>query len=261
MPEKENIMTRANTEIYKCQKCRDIKYLFVDEFIEGYGHREVAKPCPECNMTVIASDQRNRAGIPQKYFDTYFPDFMWNLYKSDVSTIKQFTADFVNSYRMWREKRMGVYIWSKERGSGKTMLASSIMNSLMSTEGVAARFTSVPNYLGILQDAFKKKAEETDHSKQYFDCDILCLDDLGAEKQSEWANQELFKLIDYRYTKGKLIVVTSNIPIKDLECDSRVIDRLNEMCMQIHMPEEGIRALRANDKKQKFADSIRQRYQ
>ncbi len=257
----KNITTEVSTVTCKCQRCKDIKYVFFDEFVEGYGYHEWAQPCPACNPSSIANDQRCRAGIPQKYFCTFYPEFKWDSYNEDITVNKQLTSDFIKAFQEWKDNRLGLYIWSRERGSGKTMLASSILNSLMVKEGISARFTSVPYYMDILQKAFKKKSEETDHSRQFWGCDVLCLDDLGAEKQSDWSNQELFKLIDYRYTKGKIIIATSNMSIKDLECDSRIIDRLNDMCMQIHMPEEGIRAQKANLKKQKFVDSIRRKYQ
>ena len=256
----DSTMTEANTAICKCQRCKDIKYVFFDEIVAEYGYHEWAQPCPVCNAQNIANDQRARAGIPRKYFCTFYPDFKWDSYGKNVAEQKMLVTDFVKSFKKWKDNRMGLYIWSKERGSGKTMLASAVLNSLMLQNGVSARFTSVPNYLGILTNAFKRKSEETDHSAQYWQSDVLCFDDLGAEKQTEWSNQELFKIIDYRYLKGKSLVVTSNMQIKDLECDDRIVDRLNDMCMQIHMPEESIRTMIANNKKNKFAESIREKY-
>lgn len=61
--------------------------------------------------------------------------------------------------------------------------------------------------------------------------DILILDDLGAEKDTAWTEQELFALIDYRNRNSLCTFITSNETLADLEkcIGSRVVSRIVEM--------------------------------
>ena len=107
-----------------------------------------------------------------------------------------------------------------------------------------------------LKRSFNRKPEEPDHSRQYQECDLLILDDFGAEKNGAWQDQELFRLIDYRYTRRLPVIVTANSPVDQLDCNTRIVDRLYDMTVMIHLPEEGIRAKKADERKRRFLDSV-----
>ena len=87
-------------------------------------------------------------------------------------------------------------------------------------------------------------------------CDLLVLDDLGSEKQSEWADQELFRLIDHRANEGKPVIITSNVPMEALKCDGRISSRLGDMCVSVAMPEISIRQKKAEEKHEKILRKI-----
>ena len=55
---------------------------------------------------------------------------------------------------------------------------------------------------------------------------ILILDDLGAEKRSDWSDELLFKLLDYRYREELPTAVASNLIPADLE--PRIASRLQD---------------------------------
>lgn len=62
--------------------------------------------------------------------------------------------------------------------------------------------------------------------------DLLVLDDVGAEKASEWTQERLYSIIDHRYAECYPLIVTSNLPPKRLspQTGDRVASRLAEMC-------------------------------
>lgn len=239
----------------KCKKCRDLGYVFVEEDVEDYGYHQYAKVCPVCKAG-NPDDQRVKAGLPQKFFTTCFPDFKFDLYSGNVEDIRKITASFFRDFEKWQDDALGLYLWSNIRGSGKTMLACALSNSLMIKLGISVRFVTVPDYLEYLKRSFSRKPEETDHARQYRECDLLVLDDFGAEKNGEWQNQELFRLVDYRYTRRLPLIVTANSPVNQLECNARIVDRLYDMTVMLHLPEEGIRARKADERKQRFLSSV-----
>lgn len=62
--------------------------------------------------------------------------------------------------------------------------------------------------------------------------DVLLLDDLGAEKSTEWTQAILFEIIDYRYNNNRPIIITTNCLPEELKekIGERSVDRLREMC-------------------------------
>lgn len=69
------------------------------------------------------------------------------------------------------------------------------------------------------------------------------LDDIGAEKPTEWVRETLFSLIDFRYQNNKPIIFTSNFHLSNLEnkLGKPIISRIVEMCRVIKLDGEDFR--------------------
>jgi len=87
----------------------------------------------------------------------------------------------------------------------------------------------------LLDEARARYEEEKEHPAEHFgksplewaqEVGLLILDDLGAEKSSEWAMSKLDELIDFRYINLKPTVFTTNLPFSQLP--GRVSSRLKE---------------------------------
>jgi DNA replication protein DnaC len=66
--------------------------------------------------------------------------------------------------------------------------------------------------------------------------DLLQLDDLGAERTSEWVLEQLYSIVNARYEAERAIVLTTNISDVDElrgQVGERTVSRLTEMCEQI----------------------------
>jgi DNA replication protein DnaC len=79
-----------------------------------------------------------------------------------------------------------------------------------------------------------------DSRKRIRDCQhagLLVIDDLGAEKASEWTQERFYSVIDHRYANCMPLIVTSNIPPKELaeQTGERAASRLAEMCEVVPM--------------------------
>ncbi len=61
---------------------------------------------------------------------------------------------------------------------------------------------------------------------------VVILDDIGAEKPSEWVEEQLYALIDIRYRMQRSTIFTTNCSMKQLEgqIGSRSVSRIIEMC-------------------------------
>ena len=100
-------------------------------------------------------------------------------------------------------------------GLGKSHLAKSVTDGLIE-KGFSAIFISVPKLLRKIKSTYSNDSEVSEdeiinHLEQV---DLLVLDDLGAEKQSDWTIERIFDIIDSR--QGMSTIYTTNYTLNDL---------------------------------------------
>lgn len=117
-------------------------------------------------------------------------------------------------------------------GTGKTFASSCIANYLMKN-GKTAFIINMGLYISKLQREWSEG--EKDVLDLVKNCDLLVIDDFGVEKVSEFVVSKVFTLIDTRYRSTKTTIITSNFSIEEIEkkFDSRIADRINEMCFPL----------------------------
>lgn len=131
-------------------------------------------------------------------------------------------------------------------GTGKTRMLIEIMAAHLIIEAkkhsfngeikinpavVSRTFRTVTEVLSDIKDEFDY-AGPAKVVNLLFDSPILFLDDLGAEKSSEWVKEQLYMVINKRYNWLRPVVITSNMRIKDIAeaYGDRMASRLVEMC-------------------------------
>lgn len=132
-------------------------------------------------------------------------------------------------------------------GTGKTMLASCLAADLIRRR-VPVRWCNVADVLRAIRSCFDKKGRTEDEVIQSFiSPQVLVLDDLGKERPTEWALEQLFAVINARYDACKPLIVTTNYGGTDLvhrltpkgETDDTtaraIVDRLRETSIVIKL--------------------------
>lgn len=117
----------------------------------------------------------------------------------------------------------GLYIWSENTGTGKTSWACKIMGyyfrkiafrSGLENEGL---YIYLPTFLEDLRSYYDNPTPEFDEELEMVKkCKLLIMDDLGAEKPSEWVAERLLSFINTRVSNGLSTIYTSNISIDEL---------------------------------------------
>lgn len=113
------------------------------------------------------------------------------------------------------------------RGTGKTHLAVGALMEMWRRHEKRGRFWPFADLLARYRDTFEP--DRATESAAAIDAEmrrtpILVLDDLGANKSSEWAEEAMFRLVDERYRERKPLIITTNLPINQLP--QRVMSRL-----------------------------------
>lgn len=116
-------------------------------------------------------------------------------------------------------------------GCGKTHLAAAIINRL-AERGIYGRFEVVPELLETIRSGFNRQDDEAKASiNQLKEAALLVLDDLGAEKVTDWAREQIFIIINRRYESMLPTVITTNYTTAELvnRLGQRTVSRLVEM--------------------------------
>lgn len=136
-------------------------------------------------------------------------------------------------------------------GTGKThaawtavgywCLAAGVMPYTPRTQGVEGWSTAGPTVIFTRMTDLLDDLRPGDSSRQRVrDCQsasLLVIDDIGAEKASEWTQERLYTIIDHRYANCLPLLVTGNLPPSKLaeQTGERSASRLAEMCEVVAM--------------------------
>jgi DNA replication protein DnaC len=112
-------------------------------------------------------------------------------------------------------------------GTGKTHLLAAVATALLSTTA-RPLYCVVPEFLAFLRESFD--AGQSESCSRRFEAvrnaGVLLLDDLGAEKETEWTQEQLYRVINHRYNEGLPTLIASNVPLDEIE--PRIASRIRD---------------------------------
>jgi DNA replication protein DnaC len=126
-------------------------------------------------------------------------------------------------------------------GVGKTHLAVAVLRQVIMTRGAFGIFYDTRDLLRVIRSTYDpvNRTQEMDVLRPVIECDLLVLDDLGAEKTSEWVDETLNLIVNARYSDRRTTIFTSNYEDRPDSTDPdsllfrigfRMRSRLHEMC-------------------------------
>ena len=146
----------------------------------------------------------------------------------------------------------GLLLWG-DVGTGKSFFAGCIANALLE-QCVPVLMTNFAKLLNALSGMY------TDDRNAYIDSlnrySLLIIDDLGVERSSTFAQEQVFHVIDSRYRSGKPLIVTTNLTLDELKhtedtAKRRIYDRILERCVPIRINNLNIRQKNAQEQLQR----------
>lgn len=160
------------------------------------------------------------------------------------------TRRYVDQWQEMSHKGKGLLFLGKP-GTGKTFYSCCVANALID-KGIFAFVTNVTE----VTRTFKGEEDRRRLLHYTSSAALMVLDDLGAERSTEYAIEQLYAVVDQRYRSGKPLIVTTNLTLDQLKNApelgrQRIYERVMEMCPFDHtFTNESRRSLSAAENKE-----------
>ena len=149
---------------------------------------------------------------------------------------------FVQHWDEFKKDSMGLLLWGPV-GTGKSFIAGCIANALLD-QGVPVMMTNFARLLNKLTDMYA--GDRNAYIDSFNSFPLLIIDDLGVERNSEFAREQVFSVIDSRYRSQLPLIVTTNLTPEQMRnpedlARARIYDRVLERCTPIRVDGQNIR--------------------
>ena len=228
-----------------CEFCDDTGW----KPIEQNGIRRVVR-C-DCRRARIGQERLADSNIPKRYQHCTIANF--TAYNESLERAAVHAAAMADAFPAVTR---GMFL-EGQPGVGKTHLAVAVLRQVVQASGARGLFYDTRDLLRVIRATYDPSIRTTEIEvlRPVMTAELLVLDDLGAEKTSEWVEETLNLIVTIRYNEKRLTLFTSNYP--DIPDDTdpnallfrigfRMRSRLHEMCDFVQLDGADYRELPAN---------------
>jgi len=205
----EKIMEKlSDNPAVTCPHCGGIGVTLVRR-----GQEQFAAEC-SCRISKKATIRLQKARIPQRYTHCSLESFDTGFRGADPSlAIALITARrFADGYPLETGGR-GLLL-TGSIGCGKTHLAVGLLRELIEQRGATGIFCDYRNLLKQIRDSYNPQVATTELEilRPVFEAEVLLLDELGAEKPTDWVWDTVAHVLNTRYNDKRTTLITTNYP-------------------------------------------------
>lgn len=157
---------------------------------------------------------------------------------------------FLEHWDQMHLQGLGLLFWGPP-GTGKTFAAACIANAFVESRDRFAPEVLMTNFGVILRHTLACSPQEREeYLNRLLQCDLLILDDFGMERQTDFAREQVFNLINGRYLSRLPMIMTTNLTLQQMKrpetmAEHRIYDRVLEMCVPVCFEGESLRKAKA----------------
>lgn len=178
---------------------------------------------------------------------------------TDKDIIKK-AKNYTKYFEEMRKDNVGLLLYGNV-GSGKTYIACSIANAIITEYSYNVKMR---NFAQILNDLQKGgfNLDRNEYIEQITNPTLLILDDFGIERNTEYALEQIYNVINARYLKARPTIITTNLNFKDMEQEQedimlgRICSRIIEMCLPLRVIGADRRKIQSKEKLKKAQNLI-----
>lgn len=183
-----------------------------------------------------------------------------NADKDTDDNIIRKAKNYVKHFEEMREDNIGLLLYGSV-GSGKTYIACAIANAIITEYSCTVKMR---NFAQILNDLQKGgfNLDRNEYINSLTNSTLFILDDFGIERNTEYALEQIYNVINARYLKARPTIITTNLNFKDIETEqddvmlNRIYSRIIEMCLPLRVTGQDRRKSQSKEKKKKAQNLI-----
>ena len=207
-------LSKSYFEVYDCKICHDTGFID-NKKCDCLKKKLVEKYCNMSSLNRIL-EQENFANFNFKYYKGESLKLIKKAYKESLSFVKYFGVRFKNLF------------FYGDTGLGKTFLCNCIANEILNMEK-SVLYKTAPELFKMLDEIrFNDYEKNIEQEKIIFDCDLLVIDDLGAEYKTKPLESDLFNIINMRLLNKKPVIISTNMNANELPefYTQRIVSRI-----------------------------------
>lgn len=248
--------------ILYCHKCDTPKQCVVELF------GKERKPLCLCkceaerrNREVAEAKQRERMMRISEMRKVGFPEsemWHWTFEKDEEqnSKVSNVAKNYAENFGEMMKRGKGLLFYG-DVGTGKTFYAACIVNALID-KGIPCLITNFSRLVNTISGMYDGKQEYIDRLNRF---DLLVIDDLAAERDTEYMNEIVYNIIDSRYRAGLPTIITTNLSAEEIKNPAeigkqRTYSRLLEMCIPVEVKGKDRRKAKLKDDYSELKDML-----
>lgn len=171
------------------------------------------------------------SSIKLSNFEDFKLDYYSNIYDEKDGIVPREQMEQIFNYcKSWAKdfsKYAPSVLMYGSTGLGKTHLSLAMAKSAID-KGYAVVYGSTQNLLSKLEREKFSRSYDNESEKMLLECDLLILDDLGAEFSTSFTTSALYNVINTRMSVGLPVIINTNLTIKDIEVKytQRILSRI-----------------------------------
>ena len=225
--------------LLRCGKCHGRKQ-FRGSFLEKEFIVPVACECERAVLEAEEKERKRRERIEEikrrKATCIHDSALMNATFDKDDGSLPQIASArrYVETWEERKRNNDGLLLWG-DVGCGKTFYAACIANALIE-EGVSVLMTNFAKILNSLSGMYGDDKNAFISSMMSYS--LLIIDDLGIERNTEYALEQVYNIVDERYKANLPLIVTTNLSLNTLKnppdtAHQRIYDRVLSMCVPV----------------------------
>lgn len=215
-------LERTVEELQKCANCKSL--LACQNRVTGMVYYPSVNDDGLLEFNYVAckykkKDIKEKEGIKSNFFQMPYDIKMARMANIELETkrakIIKWLKKFYDSYQK-DEKQKGLYLYGSF-GSGKTYMISALLNEL-SRLNYSVVIVYYPELIRSIKESFSSGEDFYERMNMIKTCDLLLLDDIGAESVTAWNRDEILgTILQYRMDNKMPTFFTSNLNLEELE--------------------------------------------
>lgn len=226
---KENLAYKYTSKLERCvgelKNCSNCKSLLAcKNKVEGMVYYPTVNDNDTLDFNYVACKYKKKVLKEKEEIKSKFYEMPYDIKMAKMSNIEvgskrvkiiKWLKNFFDSYQK-DKKQKGLYLYGSF-GSGKTYMISALLNEL-SKYNYSSVIVYYPELLRSIKESFSQGEDFYERMNEIKKCDLLLLDDIGAESVSTWNRDEILgTILQYRMDNKMPTFFTSNLNLEELE--------------------------------------------